>query len=178
MQNEPTSLNPNDDKRAVLTTLFRMVHGGQKAMGKMADYLKALQSVPIEELRPACELLRETWAELYAPLPGHIRAACAKFAQKSAADIRYELDRQRMAYAKANMMTPQRVLDELARVHDIPLPEDDFERRVETKRRAGLERILARWEGEEPPPLRIVRKRGEGGLSPASALVGDMVGAL
>lgn len=162
MQNESDRLDPRDDKREVLLQLFRLIHGGAKATGKMREYLDALRSVPVEELRPACEMLRETWAELHAPLPGNIRAASAKFARKSGADVESEKARQRMELAEANRVTPEIARNELARVHDIPLPEDEFERRVEVSRRAGLERYLDIQEGRTPSPGGVGLLSGHG----------------
>ena len=80
-----------------------------------------------------------------------------------------------MEKARRERMTPDIVRAELARVHDIPLPEDDFERRVETRRRESLERILARWEGEEPKPRIPTQPLVPGELNPLSTLVREAV---
>jgi hypothetical protein len=101
-----------------------------------------------------------------------VRAAAQRYSRKSRGEIRDEQQRQRLDHARRTRMTPQIIIAELAKVHDITLPEDPFERRVEMRRRESLERILARMEGEPVKP-RTTRPRGTD-LAP----VGDFVDVL
>ena len=157
-------------KIKALSDLFQTTPRGDKVSGNFSQYLFATREYSATVVQAACETLLCSWENTFeSPQPGHVAAACRRFRASSNSEIRYQLERDRMAKAKRETMTPEIVRAELARVYELPLPEDDFDRRVEVRRRESLERILARWEGEEP--VVPTRSRGEGGLSP----IGDFV---
>jgi len=137
---------PRDDKREILIALFHALSDRcrDEALIRMSDHLNALRHIPAEEVASACEVLRDTWTNTFAaPQPGHIQTLARRFHAKNRAERRGEVDRQLMDHAEQNQITPARAQAELDRIRDIPLPEDDFERRVETKRRSGLEQYVA-----------------------------------
>ena len=159
-------------KARALSALFRVVAGGAEALRKLPEYIQAAGSIQPDAYIAACDELLETWTNTFAaPQPGHIREAARVFLAKSRAEIRHVEDKRRMARMKAATMTPAIIRAELARVHNIPLPDaetDEFEHRVEVSHRASLRRIL---DGMEGRPVRKpkMRKRGEGGLSRVAA---------
>jgi hypothetical protein len=164
------SVNEREKKRRAIYSMLATCPGAEVAGQLSASYVDALRVYPIEVVRAACESLRDSWTNEYGPpQPGHVRAACQRFQQMERSEINRVREEERMAKAKRETMTYDWVLGELARVHDIPLPEDEFERRVEKRRRESLDRILRRWEGEDIPPR--YQRRGEGGLMP----VGDFL---
>lgn len=168
-------LRARDDKRIPLQALFRSLgpHVGPEAMRRMNDYLDAVRDVTVDELRVACEVLRDTWENTFtAPPPAGVRAAAARFRAKSRSEMRYEADRLREDNARRNTMTPMKVKAEILRRAQIPLPDDPCKRRVEVGTRESLQRIVDRWDGKAVSPLlSVVRDKGDGGLN----AIGDFV---
>ncbi len=169
----PTARDSNNDsqeardaKRAVLDRYFRSLPPNcvQEAVERLEDHLNAVRGNTVNEVRAGCDFLRDNYENTFAaPTPAHLRGAARQFARKNAQQIESRQHELRMAKAKRERMTPAIVRAELKRLEGVPLQPGEA-----SGYRAGLARILARWEGEEPVAVVPVRKRGEGGLNPIS----------
>lgn len=163
-------------KARALRSLFDVVASGSQAVGKIPDYIQSSGDIPADAYVAACSDVRDHWTNTFSPpQPGHIREAARRYLAKSRQEIRYVQDKERMRIAKANQMTPEGIRVHLKHVANVPLPDpdtDNFEWRVETKRRASLQRILDGIDGK-PAPKRAMRQRGQSGLQQINT--GDLV---
>ena len=151
-------------KLTALNHMLRVVGQGRGDGTSIRDYIESAGRIDVAAYVAACDELRETWTNTFsAPQPGHIWEAARRYRAKSRAEIQHEHDRRRMAQAEASRMTRASIAEELDRVDGLSLPDDPFEKRVEKRRRAGLQRILDGLDGK-PIAVKPMQPRGDGGL--------------
>ena len=148
-------------KSAAISKMLRVTTGGRGGSLEIGEYLEASSGIEADEYAAGCELLCDTWTNTFAaPMPGHIRDAANRFAQKSRSEIEIEQQRLRNQRAYEDRMTPAKIRAELENPQFTdPNPV------IEAKRIGMLRRVLANMDSSQPQrqPAKV-QPRGDANL--------------
>ena len=145
-------------KGMAVRSMFEIVSSDPHVFNRVGSYVEQLADVPPDAVRAACETLSREWTNTFSvPLPGAIRAAAKPFLDLDRRQTEAKLAADRLAHAKANCMTPERIRAELENPRYA-----NSDPAVESRRVASLNRILASMEARQPQAKARPVRRDQG----------------